>query len=75
MKSYVDFELAEKKPKTAVYHVLSKSGGDILATIRWHGPWRKYVFDPADETLWSCGCLAEVQTFIEDLMNARKVAK
>ena len=75
MKSYVDIILGEQKPKTAVYHVLSKSSGELLATIRWYGPWRKYIFVPADATLWSWGCLEEVQTFIEDLMNARKAAK
>jgi len=45
MKSYVDFELEEKKPKTAVYRVVSKSEGTILGRIFWRWAWRQYVFE------------------------------
>ena len=72
MKSYIDFELAEKKPKTSVYLVLSKSDRSVLGRILWERGWRQYVFRPSPNTIWSTGCLEEVQTFITELMDDRK---
>ena len=75
MKSYVDFELAEKKPKTSVYLVRSKSDRSVLGRIYWWFAWRQYVFAPSPSTLWSNGCLDEVQTFIKGLMEERRKGK
>jgi hypothetical protein len=72
LKKYLDFQLLEKKPKTAVYHVVSKSSGQSLGRIYWYGPWRQYIFEPESETIWSCGCMQEVMNFIQKLMLKRK---
>lgn len=73
MKKYVDFELAESKPKTVVYRVVStKSARETLGRIYWYWPWRQYVFQPEPETIWSRGCWKQVFDFIEELMEARK---
>lgn len=72
MKSYVDFVETEKRSKTSIYEVRSKSHGDVLGQIKWHGPWRQYCFFPNGDTLWSWGCLEEIQIFINNLMLARK---
>lgn len=70
-RSYVDFELVERKPKTNVYNVFSKNHGDLLGRIFWYGPWRQYVFEPLDGTLWSRGCLGEIKQFLTELMEER----
>jgi len=75
MKSYVRFELLEKKKKTNVYLVVSKSSGASLGRIRWYFAWRQYVFEPFAETVWSRGCMEEVREFIKELMDARKGKK
>lgn len=72
MKKYVDFELAERKPKTAVYRVVSKSNRETLGSVYWYGPWRQYVFQPEPETIWSHGCMQQVLDFIQKLMEERK---
>ena len=74
MKSYIKFVEIEKKPKTSGYEVQARSGGR-LATIKWSGPWRRYCFLPDGETMWSTGCLQEVQDFIENLMESRRSTK
>lgn len=74
MKSYITFEIRErpKNRKTDVYVVKAKSDGTSLGIVKWRGPWRRYVFLPANETLWSSGCMAEVTAFIDGLMEARR---
>jgi hypothetical protein len=71
-KEYVEFRLFEKKAKTAVYEVVSKSTGEVLGTIMWYGPWRQYTFDPNDNTTWSSGCLKQVIAFLDKLMLERR---
>jgi len=71
-KKYVEFKLVAEKPKTNVYHVRAKSSGEYLGRVAWYFPWRQYVFEPATATIWSRGCLMEVITFIEKLMEERK---
>lgn len=71
-KQYVEFKVAGKKPKTTIYHVVSKSDGFILGVIKWDAPWRQYCFFPAERTTWSRGCLEQVVDFIHNLMEARK---
>lgn len=68
-KPYIRFEQAPSLGrKTVVYRVMSVHRGTQLGIICWHGPWRQYVFWPAEGTYWSVGCLADVQEFIAGLM-------
>ena len=69
---YLDFKLVHRKPKTAVYRVVSKSSGETLGSIYWYGSWRQYVFQPEPETIWSRGCMRQVFDFIQKLMEAWK---
>ena len=64
MSEYMDFRLIEKKPKTNVYSVDSKSGGYQLGIVKWYGPWRQYCF-VKDDLIFSAGCLRDLATFIE----------
>ena len=74
MKSYIEFVEVEKKPKTSVYEIRARSGGR-LGIIKWNGPWRRYCFLPDGETIWSSGCMQEVQDFIDNLMRSRRSTK
>ena len=40
--------------------------------MRWYGAWRQYCFFPYPETVFSAGCLKDVQEFIEALMAERR---
>jgi len=71
-KKYLAFILVDKKAKTNVYLVKSKSDNYLLGKIYWYFPWRQYIFDSYSNNIWSRGCLKQVMDFIEELMNARK---
>lgn len=61
---YLYFTLLENKPKTRVFGVHSKSSDFQLGIIKWHGPWRQYCFFPTADTLYSKGCLEDINNFI-----------
>lgn len=58
--------------RTEIWDVHSVRGFR-LGTILWRGGWRQYVFEPDADTVWSDGCMVEVQTKIRSLMEARRV--
>lgn len=75
MKSYIEYRLTGTKPKTNVYTIFSKSLGDRLGEIKWYAPWRQYCFFPDEGTVWSKGCLNEVNVFIKQFMDAWKLGR
>lgn len=60
------FEIAQK-PKTKVFEVISNSSNAHLGMIKWYGPWRQYCFFPVGDTVFSAGCLKDIQDFITGL--------
>ena len=63
-KSYLEFKVLEQNPKTFVYGVFSKSTGFRLGIIMWYCSWRQYCFFPEENTIYSKGCLEEINKFI-----------
>lgn len=72
MSDYIEFVLFGKKPKTEVYVVNNIKSGCMLGMIRWHGPWRQYIFSPVAETIFNMDCMRYIIDFIKELMEARK---
>lgn len=81
---YFHVDLAEKKPKTNVYRVLTnktviESGvlphHILLGKIVWSPKWRQYVFRfvrAGYDVDMSRSCLRDVISFIQSLMDERK---
>lgn len=69
---YMLFEQAVSNRKTKVVLVSSKSSGVELGWIKWYGAWRQYCFYPATDTIFSKGCLQEIEEYITALMDERK---
>ena len=65
---YIQMELIERKPKTVVFEVQTKNDQTRLGIIKWYPNWRQYSFFPEPETIFSKGCLADINSFIEHLM-------
>lgn len=58
--------------KTQVWIVTAARTDSPLGVVLWRSGWRQYVIEPEPMTVWSAGCLADVQAFIEGLMAARR---
>lgn len=72
LKQWCTFEL-EPRPAggrvTDVWRVIGSGGSDdVIGTVRWHGPWRKYVYI-ADYAILSTSCMAQIAEFV-DARNA-----
>ncbi len=72
MAEYIEFKLIEKKPKTEVYLIVNINNHGYLGEIKWHGPWRQYVFYPYRGTVFNMDCMRYIIDFIKELMEARK---
>jgi len=73
-ESFIIFEQRKPKPKTKVWAVLSKDGGQI-GTVCWYGPWRKYCFVPMDGTVFEQVCLREIAQFCENATRQHREDK
>jgi hypothetical protein len=72
MNQYIEFKQIPYEGKTKRFEIISKSSGDILGRISWHGAWRQYTFSPAYPTIWNKDCLNDVANFLFNLMEERK---
>ena len=60
--------------KTELWAVVSKRGGHFLGSLGWYARWRQYAFYPAENTVYSAGCLRDIASFIDVMMKARRNA-
>ncbi len=65
---YIDIIEVGTSPsgKTKIWHVVNKEHGpgDNPGVIKWHGPWRKYVYH-SDEAFYDAKCLYHIADFLE----------
>jgi hypothetical protein len=71
MPTFLDFAERPGTGKTKVFAVYNKTKS-YLGHISWYGPWRKYVFTPADNCLFDASCLSDVVKFMNGLMTERR---
>lgn len=59
-----------KKIKT--FLIINNTYNNVLGEIKWNPKWRQYCFYPTNETIFSVGCLNDINNKITELMNERK---
>lgn len=64
---YIHFFLDRDTEKTQRWFVVNKSSNISIAIIYWYGPWRQYIFHPAEGSIFNCGCLDTINDFIKRL--------
>ena len=64
--SFINFKENGASPsgKTKRWIIEPKAGGAPLGSVRWYGPWRKYVCE-ITSALFDEGCLRDVADFME----------
>lgn len=71
--TYTNFTEIHDTGKTKVWSVDNANDGSHLGKVRWHGAWRKYVFQPIDGwSIWSADCLRDVADFLQLQMAERR---
>ena len=68
---YMDFVEIKTSGKTKRYTIFSRSSSAQLGEIKWWGAWRQYCFFPAEDTVFNCGCMEDIQSAIKLLMLER----
>lgn len=70
---------AEEQPKinnrkTKVWEIVSTKNNITLGIVIWHSPWRKFVFKPEFQTLFSIDCLEDIIKFIDQKQRLHKLS-
>jgi hypothetical protein len=52
--------------KTKVFRVDSKEAGFEIGYVRFYPKWRKYVYEPLNNTIYEQVCLRDIASFIEE---------
>jgi hypothetical protein len=59
--------------KTKVFEVRNKNTpDDVPGFIRWHGPWRGYVYE-CEASFYDAKCLRQIANFIDDANREHKL--
>jgi hypothetical protein len=68
-KSFLRFRDAGASPSglTRIITVASLSD-DLLGTIQWYAPWRRYTFKPVPGPWFDAACLLQIFEQLDDLM-------
>lgn len=61
-----------KNHKTDIVEIYNSSD-DLLGTIKWYGPWRKYCFYPAELTLFDYECLNTILEVLDKMQMERMI--
>lgn len=60
--------------KTNIYDVVERGNlAARLGRVLWFGRWRKYVFQPFENTVYEETCMREISQFIEEETAAQRV--
>lgn len=57
--------------KTLIIEVRNTSGSK-LGLLVWQNGWRRYIFEPKNQTIYDSSCLKEIISTIDQLMGERK---
>jgi len=71
---YLTFDLdgPSDSGKTNIWSIYSRDRL-LLGEVRWHGPWRKYVFRTTEAgVMFDGGCLREIIEFCESRTEEHK---
>lgn len=71
---YFNVVLIDRKTKTQVYELVSRHG-ESLGIIKWFGRWRQYCFFPEEETVFSKGCLQDIQTVLNNRNQEHRIGE
>jgi len=73
---YMTAEFAPRQPESGKTQrwLLRNRDGAVVGAVGWHGPWRRYVFEPHSQgkLILDAICLRDIAGFLERKMGERK---
>ncbi len=69
---YIRIEKIDSKLKTNMYAIHNIKTGAVLGVIKWFGAWRQYCFFPNSLTIFSKGCLNDIESFLDNLKSSKQ---
>jgi hypothetical protein len=57
---------------THIVEVIAVRDGLLLGVIKWHGPWRQYVFAPEPACVFNVGCMKTIEHNVRVMNEIRK---
>ena len=69
---YIHFVLVDRKPKTFVWECRNNKSELPLGCVKWFPSWRQYCFEPVANSIFSGGCLEDIQSFLSYTMGKHK---
>lgn len=72
---YIYFEAQTSTGKTGRWFCKNKKSEAILGTVSWSGAWRQYCFYPFQNTVFSKGCLHDIQDFLTIVTDCHRTSK
>ena len=73
-KKWVKFIEVSDSGKTKVWELYNTENEHFLGVVKWYGGFRKYVFCPANDSMYAPSCLREVARFIDTEMFKRNLS-
>jgi hypothetical protein len=61
--------------KTGIYECVADRNNARLGEVKWYAPWRQYCFFPNDFTVFSKGCMEDINNFIDLVTKNYKESK
>ena len=58
--------------KTEIWYVTTVDGETLLGEIKWFARWRCYSFFPMSETVFSMGCLRDIEKVLSLLKKKKQ---
>jgi len=71
---YIEFRLKKTLGKTSIWYCVNIHQEYAIGVVKWYPRWRQYCYFPFTETVYSAGCLEDIQTFISEKMEEHKIA-
>jgi hypothetical protein len=62
---FITVKVLMEKPKTKVYGVFNKRADAVIGVVKWYPHWRQYCFFPEPDTVFSVGCMNDINDFIK----------
>ena len=64
MAKFINFDKGPMLNGHESYDITNKKSGSSLARLFWYPPWKRYICQFREDSVWSSDCLADIENFL-----------